>query len=318
MVNYTRVFAVFVMLGPTMVAIGQREPSATAAEPTRFSVDFGPTKDRSDGSYDLKIVFLGTVPDPAQVVQVLRKTLEAAVILMPAADIVATPWSGSLSSKEGTKRLALPDGATGLIYRASDKSVQPLSESAPANGAPGDEASVADDAGVQKLCGNVQRERLDLLATVAINSRGGKRSHIVRALRTWCREQGIVLDSSMSKCVSAISKAAHASAPESTETTEVSEESIARGVSAYETAQCAKCHNANGRGGPRGPDLTDNDWLHCDGSVAGIRRVLVKGVPASKLKDPKRTFGMNPATNLLKTDEEIRDLAAYVYSLSRK
>ncbi len=98
---------------------------------------------------------------------------------------------------------------------------------------------------------------------------------------------------------------------------EVTPDMLARGAEAYTTGLCAKCHRADGRGGPRGPNLTDSNWLHCDGSIEGIERVLRSGVPQSKLKDKSRPFAMNPVTRLIPDDQELRMLAAYVWSLSQ-
>ncbi|MCH8913660.1 MAG: redoxin family protein [Planctomycetes bacterium] len=92
---------------------------------------------------------------------------------------------------------------------------------------------------------------------------------------------------------------------------------LARGAQAYQAGFCAKCHRDTGRGGRRGPDLTDSDWLHCDGSIEGIEKVLRSGVPKRKLKDKTREFHMNPATDVITDDEQIRLLAVYVWSLSQ-
>jgi len=58
--------------------------------------------------------------------------------------------------------------------------------------------------------------------------------------------------------------------------------------------------------------------LHCDGSIEGIHKVLLAGVPANRLKDRNRPFAMNPATNLIPDKQQIIDLAIYVQSLSKR
>ena len=88
-----------------------------------------------------------------------------------------------------------------------------------------------------------------------------------------------------------------------------------RGAAAFAKGMCVKCHGDNGQGGKRGPDLTDDQWLHCDGSVAGIRQVLVTGVPKAELSNQSLPFGMNPVTNLI-AESELDALAAYVHQLS--
>jgi mono/diheme cytochrome c family protein len=80
---------------------------------------------------------------------------------------------------------------------------------------------------------------------------------------------------------------------------------------------CAKCHGEVGEGSDRGPDLTDDQWQHGDGSVEAITEVLKHGVSKEELADPSRPFGMNPATKLVDDPAELDALAAYVWSLSR-
>jgi mono/diheme cytochrome c family protein len=95
-----------------------------------------------------------------------------------------------------------------------------------------------------------------------------------------------------------------------------SPEVLALGLRAWDQGKCSKCHGANGKGGPRAPDLTDDQWIQCDGSIEGIQTVLNSGVPKERLHDPSRPFQMNPATNLIKDEQSIAALAAYVWSLS--
>lgn len=97
----------------------------------------------------------------------------------------------------------------------------------------------------------------------------------------------------------------------------ISSETLQRGRKAYQTGMCAKCHRNNATGGPRAPNLTDNTWLHCDGSIEGIRKVLVTGVPRERMKKPDRLFSMNPATKLIPDQKQIDALAAYIWSLGK-
>jgi mono/diheme cytochrome c family protein len=89
---------------------------------------------------------------------------------------------------------------------------------------------------------------------------------------------------------------------------------LARGADAYAVGFCAKCHGEQGTGTRRGPDLTDDQWDHCDGSTNGIRQVLVAGVPKSQLVDRSRPHAMNPATNRVE-EAELDALAEFVKSL---
>ena len=68
---------------------------------------------------------------------------------------------------------------------------------------------------------------------------------------------------------------------------------------------CSGCHGGVGRGG-KGPDLTDNRWIH--GSTdADISRVIENGVPNTTMK--KLGDALKP--------DQIRKLIAYIRSLAR-
>ncbi len=68
---------------------------------------------------------------------------------------------------------------------------------------------------------------------------------------------------------------------------------------------CSGCHGGAGRGG-KGPDLTDNRWIH-GGTDADISRVIQNGVPRTTMKK---------LGDVLKPDQ-IRKLIAYIRSLAR-
>jgi cytochrome c oxidase cbb3-type subunit 3 len=78
-----------------------------------------------------------------------------------------------------------------------------------------------------------------------------------------------------------------------------------RGEALYKQT-CVACHGADGKGNPAlgAPNLTDKVWLHGSGEAA-ILDVVMKG----------RT-GQMPAHRNLLSQEKIRLLSAYVYSLS--
>ena len=96
-------------------------------------------------------------------------------------------------------------------------------------------------------------------------------------------------------------------------------ELIALGDIAFNTTPgfCAKCHNAGGVGGERAPDLTDAEWTQCDGTVDGIRTVIISGVPKDKHSKPGYQFGMNSAAKMNLDDTTIDALATYIHSLSQ-
>ncbi len=68
---------------------------------------------------------------------------------------------------------------------------------------------------------------------------------------------------------------------------------------------CSGCHGGAGRGG-KGPDLTDNKWLH-GGTDADIARTIQNGVPGTTMK--KLGEALKP--------EQIRHVIAYIRSLAR-
>jgi cytochrome c oxidase cbb3-type subunit III len=68
---------------------------------------------------------------------------------------------------------------------------------------------------------------------------------------------------------------------------------------------CSQCHASDARGGRGFPNLTDNDWIH-GGSPEKIQETITNG----------RTGMMPPMGAMVGTDEDIKNLANYVLSLS--
>jgi putative heme-binding domain-containing protein len=68
---------------------------------------------------------------------------------------------------------------------------------------------------------------------------------------------------------------------------------------------CSGCHGGAGRGG-KGPDLTDNKWIH-GGTDADIARTIQNGVPNTTMK--KLGDSLKP--------DQIRKVIAYIRSLVR-
>ncbi|MDQ8164442.1 MAG: c-type cytochrome [Gemmatimonadota bacterium] len=91
---------------------------------------------------------------------------------------------------------------------------------------------------------------------------------------------------------------------------------IAKGDSIYRGrlagGTCFTCHQLNAKGLPGlAPDLTDAKWLHGDGSLAFIVATIQKGV--AKPKAASAPMLPRGGTNL--TDDQVKAVAAYVYSL---
>lgn len=75
---------------------------------------------------------------------------------------------------------------------------------------------------------------------------------------------------------------------------------------------CMACHGADAKGAPNlGPDLTDDEWLHSDGSFEAIVQQILAGVPADQSKSGQI---MPPKGGGALTDEQVRAVAAYVWS----
>lgn len=96
---------------------------------------------------------------------------------------------------------------------------------------------------------------------------------------------------------------------------EVTPEAVAQGESLFKGAGlCSACHGASGKGIPNlGADLTDDEWLHSDGSFAGILQSINEGVSSDKSSSGTV---MPPKGGSALSDEQLRAVAAYVWSLS--
>jgi mono/diheme cytochrome c family protein len=79
---------------------------------------------------------------------------------------------------------------------------------------------------------------------------------------------------------------------------------------------CMVCHGTDAKGMPNlGADLTDEEWNQGDGSFEAILEIIQEGVTSDK-----STTGtvMPPKGGSQITDEQLRAVAAYVWSLSNK
>lgn len=79
-------------------------------------------------------------------------------------------------------------------------------------------------------------------------------------------------------------------------------------------AICYTCHGPEGKGTLTvAPDLTDSLWLYGDGSYGAIITTITAGAP----KPRESSAPMPPMGGPSLEPEQIRAVAAYVYSLSR-
>jgi cytochrome c oxidase cbb3-type subunit III len=92
---------------------------------------------------------------------------------------------------------------------------------------------------------------------------------------------------------------------------------IAAGDSIFHGAgNCYACHGAKAEGAI-GPNLTDAEWLHGDGSFDFIVATVTKGIPQAETKMPNK-IPMPAKGGSTITDDQVKQVAAYVYSLSHK
>ncbi len=88
---------------------------------------------------------------------------------------------------------------------------------------------------------------------------------------------------------------------------------VAKGDSIYhKSGLCYACHGSNAEG-TVGPSLTDAEWIHGDGSYDSIVATVTGGVPKEKSKSG---IMMPPKGGSTISEEEVKAVAAYVYSLS--
>jgi cbb3-type cytochrome c oxidase subunit III len=94
----------------------------------------------------------------------------------------------------------------------------------------------------------------------------------------------------------------------------VTEEMVAEGETIFKGAGiCFTCHGQDAKGVPGlGANLTDSEWVHNDGSYQQIVATILSGVTSSTgaVMPPK---GGPPLT-----DDQVKAVAAYVWSLSHK
>jgi len=95
----------------------------------------------------------------------------------------------------------------------------------------------------------------------------------------------------------------------------VTAEMLVKGKELFQGAGlCMACHGVDGKGSV-GPDLTDTTWLHHKGSYEEIVAQVIKGVPE---EESKTGTPMPPRGGSALSDEQVRAVAAYVWSLSRR
>lgn len=77
---------------------------------------------------------------------------------------------------------------------------------------------------------------------------------------------------------------------------------------------CTACHGQDAKGTGIAPDLTDGTWINGDGSYDFIVHTVTTGVPHPK----EHPAPMPPKGGATLNDDQVKAVAAYVYSLSHK
>jgi cbb3-type cytochrome c oxidase subunit III len=115
--------------------------------------------------------------------------------------------------------------------------------------------------------------------------------------------------------VTALVGAGQAAAQQKAAPAAVTPAAIAKGDTIFhKTGLCYACHGSKAEGAV-GPNLTDAEWLHGDGSYDMIVATVTSGVPAEKAK---KGIAMPPKGGSAISDEDVKAVAAYVYSLSHQ
>ena len=118
--------------------------------------------------------------------------------------------------------------------------------------------------------------------------------------------------------VAALPTSAQGPAPRAATPDSITPAMIARGDSVFHGkiggGTCYVCHAQDAKGTQGlAPDLTAGKWLNGDGSFAFIVNTVLKGVP-----NPKESpAAMPPMGGANLAADQVRAVAAYVYSLSR-
>lgn len=84
------------------------------------------------------------------------------------------------------------------------------------------------------------------------------------------------------------------------------------GAQLFATGPCTGCHGPGGSGSTLAPALNDASWINISGTYPEIVAIINNGVPA-----PKEHSGpMPPKGGGAFDEQQVRELAAYVYALS--
>lgn len=91
---------------------------------------------------------------------------------------------------------------------------------------------------------------------------------------------------------------------------------VAKGKTIFTSSGlCFACHGMDAKG-VVGPNLTDDTWIHLrNDNYEGLITLITKGIPAAETKTGKGP--MPPKGGAQLTDDDVKAVAAYVWSLSQ-
>jgi mono/diheme cytochrome c family protein len=147
-----------------------------------------------------------------------------------------------------------------------------------------------------------------------------KEIELMRALRIAAFVAPIALPAMLlSGCGAAPGSAAASPAPKGPPAF-ATEAHIAEGRRLYSNGVCVGCHGPVGNGTGNGPPLSDNTWLHGDGSFSQIVSIVTDGFQLSDLMDQSYRRGMpsrgEDSHGKRFSDDEVKEVASYVWSLT--
>lgn len=96
----------------------------------------------------------------------------------------------------------------------------------------------------------------------------------------------------------------------------VTAEMVASGEKQFKGGPCIACHGADAMGTALAPNLTDNEWLNIDGSYEAIKTTIKMGIAKPKVATHVTPMPAMGGGQL--SDQQVSEIAAYVYSLSHK
>ena len=104
-------------------------------------------------------------------------------------------------------------------------------------------------------------------------------------------------------------------APTQTDAASPASALVVRGEAVFHgPGNCYACHGSKGAGS-LAPSLADETWVHSKGTLEEITAQIIHGVPK---EESKSGIVMPPKGGATLTDDDVKAVAAYVYSLRQK